>query len=108
MAILLNFVNLGGIQNNCLNNLLDTNKTNEPQLIRLSSYYDIDKLHLLANSNTDKFSILGSNIQSINAKFDELEILVELLTSINFKLSIICLQETWKSENENLSQFSLN
>ena len=70
------------IQNNCLNNLLDINKnnaeSNEPQLIRHSwYYYDIDKFHLLANSNTDKFSILSSNIQSINANFDELEIFVE-------------------------------
>ena len=65
---------LGGIQNNCLNNLLDKNENNaennEPQLIRRSSYYDIDKFYLLANSKTDKCIILSSNIHSINAKFD--------------------------------------
>ena len=76
-------------------------------MIRHSSYYDIDKFHLLANSNTDKFSILSANTQSINAKFDELEIFVEFLNTINFKFSSICLQETWKSENKNLSLFSL-
>ena len=76
-------------------------------MIHRSSYYDIDIFHLLANNNTDKFSILSSNIQSINAIFDELEIFVELLNTINFKFSIICLQETWKSKNENLSQFNL-
>ena len=86
---------LGGIQNNCLNNLLDTNENNaennELQLIRHSSFYDIDKFHLLANSNTDKFSILSANRQSINAKFDELDIFVEFLNTINFKFSSICL-----------------
>ena len=90
---------LGSNQNNCLNNLRHIK--NKTQLIHHSSYYDIDKFHLLANSNTDKFNILIGNTQSINAKFDELEIFVELLNTINFKFSIICLQETWKSENKN-------
>ena len=67
----------------------------------------MDKFHLLANGNTDKFNILSANTQSINAKFDELEIFVEVLNTINFKFSIICLQETWKSKNKNLSQLSL-
>ena len=88
---------LRDIQNNCLNNLFDINENNaennEPQLIRRSSYYDIDKFHLLPNSDTDKFNIYSSNIQSINAKFDELEIFVELLNAINLKFSSICLQE---------------
>ena len=76
-------------------------------MIRHSSFYDIDKFHLLDNSNTDKFNILSANRQSINAKFDELDIFVEFLNTINFKFSSICLQETWKSENKNLSQLSL-
>ena len=46
-------------------------------------------------------------MQFINAKFDELEIFVELLITINFKFSIFCVQDTWKSENDYLSQFSL-
>ena len=102
---------LRGIQNNCLNNLLDINENNaeinEPQLIHRSSDYDIDKFHLLVNSITDKFSILSTNIQSINAKFYETEKIVELLNTTNLKFSIICLQEIWKSKNDDLSQFSL-
>ena len=46
---------------NFFNNLLDIKKNNaennEPQLMHCSSYYDIDKFHLLTNSNTDIFSI---------------------------------------------------
>ena len=69
-----------------------------------SSYYDISKFHLLANSNTDTFDIISSyiDLQSINAKFDELEVFVEFLNTINFKFSIICLQEIWKFENNDL------
>ena len=83
---------LGGNQNN-LSNVLSTNENNdenhELQVIRCSSYYDIDKFK--ANSNTNSFSILSSNIQSINAKFNELEMFVEdlrgkliMMISLNF------------------------
>ena len=45
---------LGGNQNN-LSNILSTNENNdenhELQVIRCSSYYDIDKFTILANSN---------------------------------------------------------
>ena len=102
---------LGGNQNN-LSNVLSTNENNdenhELQVIRCSSYYDIDKFTILANSNTNSFSILSSNIQSINAKFNELEMFLEDLRSINFKFSVICLQETWKADNDDFSQFFLD
>ena len=65
--------NLGGGQNN-LSNVLSTiennDENNEPRVIRCSSYYDTDKFTSLANSNANSFSILSSNIQSINAKFN--------------------------------------
>ena len=102
---------LGGNQNN-LSNVLSTNENNdennEPQVIRCSSYYDIDKFTILANSNTNSFSILSSNIQSINAKFNEFEMFVEDLRSINLKFSAICLQETWKADNDDFSKFCLD
>ena len=98
---------LGGNQNN-LSNVLSTNENNdenhELQVIQCSSYYDIDKFTILANSNTNSFSILSSNIQSINAKFNELEMFVEDLLSINFNFSVICLQETWKADNDDFSK----
>ena len=102
---------LGGNQNN-LSNVLSKNENidenHELQVIRCSSYYDIDNFTILANSNTNSFSILSSNIQSINAKFNELEMFVEDLRSINFKLRVICLQETWKADNDDFSQFFLD
>ena len=102
---------LGGGQNNP-SNVLGTNenndKNNEPQVIRCSSYYDIDKFTNLANSNTNSFSILSSNIQSINVKFNELELFLEDLRSTIFKFTVICLQETWKADNDDFSKFFLD
>ena len=102
----------GGINDNCLINVLNikghNNAVNEPQLIRQSSYYDNAKFALLADSNTNCFTILSTNIQSINSKFDELEAFVYYLSTINFKFSIICLQESCISENDDLSQIQLN
>ena len=67
---------LRDIHNNDLINILNINDTenNELQLIRHSSYYDFDKFTKLAQSNTKCFSILSTSIQSINAKFNELQV----------------------------------
>jgi len=46
---------LGGVQNSSLINILDANKDdtgqNKPQLLCRSSYYDIDKFHIVSNKN---------------------------------------------------------
>ena len=98
---------LGGNQNNLSKSTNENNDENHKK-IQCSSYYDIDKFTILANSNTNSFSILSSNIQSINAKFNELEMFVEDLRSINFKFSVICLQEMWKADNDDFSQLFLD
>ena len=67
---------LGGIENNCLSDILDmhNDEVNEFQIIRRSSYYDYDKFNDFAKENKDRFNILSTNIQSINSKFSELEL----------------------------------
>ena len=62
---------LGGINNDDLINNLDTNPIDncEPQLIRRSSYYDSDKFTELTQKKSC-FSVLCTNIQSINSKFN--------------------------------------
>ena len=100
---------LGGIENNCLSDILDmhNDEVNEFQIIRRSSYYDYDKFNDFAKENKDRFNILSTNIQSINSKFSELELFLEYLDSINFKFNVICMQETWKAEGDDFSQFML-
>ena len=41
------------------------------------------------------FSILDLDIQSLYAKFDKLNILLDEFAEYDFKFSAICLQETW-------------
>ena len=62
-----------------------------------------------ANTCLHNFSILTLNIESINGKFDELTIYmyIEELSKINFKFSVICLQETWLSDDVDLSTFQI-
>ena len=44
------------------------------------------------------------NRQSIHAKFQELEVVIESLQTIDFKFNIICLQECWITEQtDNIS-----
>ena len=101
---------VGGIHNNDLKTVLDIHDTdtNEPKTIRHSSYYDYDKFNELLINKNDRFSVLSTNIQSINSKCNELEAFVEELGNNNFKFSVICLQETWKSDCDDLSVYDVH
>ena len=84
---------IGGIQNNDLNNILETNEfdsNDELQTTRRSSYYDLDNFDTLTRKTNKCFSILSTNIQSLNSKFSELEA-----------------QETWLTDNDDMCLFSL-
>ena len=101
----------GGISNNSLIHLLQLNNNEvdeqESQLLKHSSYYDADQFAELTDRCSHNFRILTLNIESINAKFDELTIYIEELSKINFKFSVICLQETWLSDDVDLSIFKI-
>ena len=71
----------GGLNKNSLVDILRLNEDNieteceqEIQLIKHSSYYDHDAFFDLTKTHFQKFSILSTNIESINAKFSELEV----------------------------------
>ena len=49
---------------------------------------------------------MSLNCQSINAKFNELQIIVENLK--NNPVSVICLQESWLKENSDYSLYNLS
>ena len=103
---------LGGVRTNSLRELLQITNVDEENmhsLIPHSSYFDTDQICNLATSKQHCFSILSSNIESINAKFGELEIFIEQLNQVNnFKLSAICLQESWLSTDDDISPFQLD
>ena len=101
----------GGISNNSLINLLQLNNNEvgeqESQILKHSSYYDADQFVELTDGCRHNFCILTLNIESMNAKFDELTIYIEELSKINFIFSVICLQETWLSDDVDLSIFQI-
>ncbi len=81
--------------------------SDQPQLICHSPYYDSNKLISTLEKGKDEFSILSTNIQSINAKIYELQIFVEHLKTFDFQFSAICIQESWLSEGDDTSQIQL-
>ena len=104
---------LGGVRTNSLRELLQVtyvglDEENMHSLIPHSPYFDTDQICKLATSKQHCFSILSSNIESINAKFGELEIFVEQLNQLNFKFSAICLQDSWLSTDDDISPFQLD
>ncbi len=53
------------------------------------------------------FSILSSNIQSINAKINELKIFIEELREKGLEFQVICVQETWLKDEDDTSAFEI-
>ncbi len=76
------------------------------QVICHSPYHDFEKLTSTLHNNKNKFSIFSTNIQSINAKIDELRIFIEKFKKINYQFSAICVQESWLAEID-MSQIQL-
>ena len=48
------------------------------------------------------------NIESINAKFNELQAFIHMCNESNFELSAICIQESWLSENDDYALVQLD
>ncbi len=55
----------------------------------------------------NKFCIFSTNIQSIRANFHEFKHFIEILKPNMFGFSVIRIQETWLSENDDTSCFKL-
>ena len=100
------FSNLGGFELNNLISILDI-EDNEPQIIQHSSYYDIDSFKKVISNHNNIFSVLSLNIQSINAKFSEIETFVEELHNVQFKFNVICLQECWIRDQTDACTFQI-
>ena len=107
--------NYGGLNQNSLISILnlDTEQESETsvlsQMIRNSPYYDNEQFTKLINEKQGNkhFTILSTNIESVNAKIDELIIFIETLREVNFEFSAICLQECWITDDANLSHIQI-
>ena len=75
------------------------------EVIEHSPYYsDADFQSLLKLNNT--LSIMSLNSQSINAKFDEVQLFIDRINTSG-SLGILGLQESWTDINEDISLFEL-
>ncbi len=103
---------IGGINGNSFIKVLDPDidedqESNSPEVIKLSSYYDSENLSSTLQTCKNKFIIFSTNIQSINAKIDELKLFIDSLKTFNFMFSAICIQESWVSEGDCTSLIQL-
>ena len=74
----------------------------EINILKPSEYYSIETLPIQLK-NLNNFNILSLNAQSINAKFDCLLALIEVAKHQGITFHAICIQESWLSENADLS-----
>ena len=73
-------------------------------------YYEtfVQMVHVhSAQHSQHLFPILSLNCQSLNAKFDQLQIFINYLKTHGFCFSAICLQETWMDNDSDLSLFQI-
>ena len=70
-------------------------------------YYSDSNLTKILSEQSNMFSIPSLNIQSLNAKFDQLHIFVQQLRQSNHEFSAICLQESWLSNVADISLYQL-
>ena len=78
------------------------------EIIKHSPYYNDHNLNNLFLKKGNIFNILSLNSQSINAKFDQINIKLQELKNNGYEFSAICLQETWLTDNSDTSHFMIN
>ena len=103
------FIDVDGLsESTSLTQLLscsDHSELNDIDVIKHSPYYsECDFPKLITSKGT--LSIMSLNCQSINAKFDDLQLFINRFNERGF-LSIICLQETWTLNNCDISLYQL-
>ena len=69
---------------------------------------DNANLQTFLEKNITNFTVLSTNIASINAKYDELVLFVENLKQSNLQFSAIIIQESWLSQNDDVALFKLD
>ena len=94
----------GGVNNNSLNQVLNlvNNNDRDFRIIKHSPYVTDNEFISFCIERRKHFTILSLNIQSIPAKLDQLQILLNELGQHQFEFSAICLQETWFSDDSDL------
>ena len=86
---------------------IDNEENDEINITNPSPYYSLEQFVDYIYTLKDKFVVLSLNIQSINAKFDNFTILIDVINKQNSLIDAICLQETWLDEHDDISIFQI-
>jgi len=99
----------GGHEYNSLLKIIDNDtEEGEPQILQDSIYTDLDTIHTYIVENRGKFTIFSTNIECLNTKFNELVTLIKYLKDNHqFHFSVICLQECWLSNDEDVDDLEI-
>ena len=106
-------IHFGGLKRNSFISILDIEQDNQiipdddTEIFRHSPYFDNDKLIKELKGKPNSFDIISFNCESINAKFDQLNIYINLFASNGCEFHAICLQETWLSSDADTSLLEL-
>ena len=96
----------GSLNDLSLDLMIDTpNDDGEINLVCPSPgpYYSLDHLPRDLTESCGKLNILSSNVQSLNAKFDQFMVFLERAREQNIKFHVICIPESWIGENTDMS-----
>ena len=92
-----------------LDNIIDPiNEEGEINLIKPSPYYGIDSLPTSIAQSPGQFNILSINAQSLNAKYNELILLLEIAQKQNIRFHAICVQESWLNETSDYTTVAID
>ena len=86
----------------------DDSSDGMPNLFVHSPYYTTDNAINVLKSKNNVLSILSLNCQSLQSKFNQLQVYSKLYEDANCPFDIICLQETWLKDNFDLSFLQLD
>lgn len=81
---------------------------NMPTLLKNSPYYDNENAIDILKNKQNAISILSLNCQSLPAKFDQIKIYLRNFEIAHCPFTIMALQETWLSNNHDVSLFQLD
>ena len=93
---------IGGIDANNLNSILqiDSRHDDQTETFNPSNYYDIDSFIKVFENGDQMFTTLSLNIESINAKFNQLTGFLDNLVSNKCEIDAIFIQETWLTDQQ--------